>query len=88
MLAGAGYLLGYDGHFDFGNIGDSYIENEVPYIGLRALPAALNVLSVALIYSIMKESGYALITCILTASMYLLGKYYYYIVNMGGADDD
>lgn len=73
MLAAAGWLLGYDGHFDFGNIGDDYIENNVPYIGLRALPATLNVLSVMLIYSIMRESGYSLLTCILTACMYVLG---------------
>lgn len=74
MLAGMGWLIGYDGHFDFANIGDSYIENNVPYIGLRTLPATLNVLCVVLLYNIMRESGYAVITCALTASMYLLGK--------------
>lgn len=74
MLAGMGWLIGYDGHFDFGNIGDSYIENNVPYIGLRSLPATLNVLCVVLLYNIMRESGYAVLTCTLTASMYLLGK--------------
>ncbi|KAG2215490.1 hypothetical protein INT45_012085 [Circinella minor] len=72
MLAGAGYLLGYDGHFDFGNIGDNYIENNVPYIGLRMLPATMNVLCVMLIYSIMRQSGYAVLTCSLSAAMYLL----------------
>ncbi|CDH58914.1 glycosyltransferase family 39 protein [Lichtheimia corymbifera JMRC:FSU:9682] len=72
MLAGMGWLIGYDGHFDFGNIGDSYIENNVPYIGLRSLPATLNVLCVVLLYNIMRESGYAVLTCTLTASMYLL----------------
>ncbi|KAI8141824.1 glycosyltransferase family 39 protein [Fennellomyces sp. T-0311] len=72
MLAAQGYLLGYDGHFDFGNIGDSYIENNVPYIGLRALPATLNVLCIVLIYSIMRQSGYAVLTCALTAGMYVL----------------
>ncbi|KAI9492559.1 glycosyltransferase family 39 protein [Zychaea mexicana] len=72
MLAAQGYLLGYDGHFDFGNIGDNYIENNVPYIGLRALPATLNVLCVVLIYGIMRESGYAVLTCALSAGMYVL----------------
>ena len=74
MLAAAGYLLGYDGHFDFANIGDSYIENDVPYIGLRMLPATMNVLCIMLIYSIMRQSGYAVLTCSLSAAMYLLGK--------------
>ncbi|KAI8379726.1 glycosyltransferase family 39 protein [Radiomyces spectabilis] len=72
MIAAVGYLIGYDGHFDFANIGDSYIENDVPYIGLRSLPATLNVLNVALIYSIMKQSGYVPIVCFLSSCMYLL----------------
>ncbi|KAI9322162.1 glycosyltransferase family 39 protein [Dichotomocladium elegans] len=72
MLAFTGWLIGYDGHYDFANIGESYIENNVPYVGLRTLPAVLNVLSVSLIYSIMRESGYSVMTCILTACMYAL----------------
>ncbi|KAI9018623.1 putative PMT4-dolichyl-phosphate-mannose--protein O-mannosyltransferase [Phycomyces nitens] len=72
MLAAVGYMVGYDGHFEFDNIGDSYIENNVPYIALRALPASLNVFCIALMYSIMKESGYSVCTCVLTASLYLL----------------
>lgn len=71
MIAGAGYLLGFDGHYDFANIGDDYLDHQVPYIGLRALPASLNVISTMLIYSIMKESGYSLPICILSASMYV-----------------
>ncbi|KAI9258774.1 O-mannosyltransferase [Phascolomyces articulosus] len=72
MLAAAGYLLGYDGHFDFGTIGDNYIENNVPYVGLRMLPATMNVLCIVLIYNIMRESGYTVLTCSLSAAMYLL----------------
>jgi Dolichyl-phosphate-mannose--protein O-mannosyl transferase len=34
-----GWIIGYDGHFFFENIGDSYIENKVPYLALRAMPA-------------------------------------------------
>ncbi|KAI7871512.1 glycosyltransferase family 39 protein [Spinellus fusiger] len=72
MIAAVGYCVGYDGHFEFENIGDNYIENNVPYIALRALPASLNVMNIALMYSIMKASGYSLCTCIVTASMYIL----------------
>ncbi|KAI7898413.1 glycosyltransferase family 39 protein [Cokeromyces recurvatus] len=71
MIAGAGYLLGFDGHYDFANIGDNYVDHQVPYIGLRALPATLNVISIGLIYQIMKESGYALLVCILSTAMYI-----------------
>lgn len=71
MIAGAGYLLGFDGQFDFANIGDNYIEHQVPYIGLRALPAILNVICTVLTYGIMKQSGYSLAICILSTAMYI-----------------
>ncbi|KAI8097247.1 O-mannosyltransferase [Halteromyces radiatus] len=69
MIAAVGYLIGYDGHFEFTNIGDNYIENDVPYVYLRSLPATLNVLCVCLVYSIMKQSGYSLSICALTAAL-------------------
>lgn len=73
MNAAAGYLLGFDGLYEFDAIGDKYADYDVPYIGMRALPAGLNVLNTALIFGIMNRSGYATITCMLTAAMYLLG---------------
>ncbi|KAI8376364.1 O-mannosyltransferase [Radiomyces spectabilis] len=72
MFAAVGYLLGFDGQFEFENIGETYIGQSVPYIGLRALPATLNVASVALMYGIMQQSGYSLVTCIIPAGLYLL----------------
>ncbi|GBB86163.1 hypothetical protein RclHR1_01260034 [Rhizophagus clarus] len=71
MFAGMGYLLGYDGHFEFDNIGDDYIKNDVPYVGLRALPATLGALFVSLTYMIMIESGYPIITAIFAAALVL-----------------
>ncbi|GAA5816412.1 hypothetical protein MFLAVUS_009941 [Mucor flavus] len=72
MFAAVGYLSGFNGAFKFSNIGESYAENHVPYICLRALPASLNVLSATLIYHIMKESGSSVLTCFLTATLYVL----------------
>ncbi|ORY95667.1 Dolichyl-phosphate-mannose-protein mannosyltransferase-domain-containing protein [Syncephalastrum racemosum] len=72
MNAAVGYILGFDGSYEFDAIGDKYADHNVPYIGMRALPAGLNVMSTALIFGIMNQSGYATITCMLTASMYLL----------------
>ena len=39
-------------------LGDDYLANNVPYIGLRVLPAILGSLTPPLLYGIMKESGY------------------------------
>lgn len=67
-----GWLVGYDGHFHFDNIGDSYITNKVPYVAFRALPAILGALTVSVTYLIMWESGYSVPACIIAASLVLL----------------
>ncbi|CDW96703.1 hypothetical protein, partial [Sporisorium scitamineum] len=54
-----GYLAGFDGHFEFDQIGDKYLENNVPYVRMRAIPAIIGSLQVPLIYVIMRQSGYA-----------------------------
>ncbi|KAK7687882.1 hypothetical protein QCA50_009101 [Cerrena zonata] len=72
MLFGlAGWFVGYDGHFDFENIGDSYTENHVPYVGLRALPAILGSLTVPIVYAIMKETGHSTIIAAFSALLIL-----------------
>ncbi|KAG0287534.1 hypothetical protein BGZ96_008542 [Linnemannia gamsii] len=67
MLAAMGYFIGYDGHFLFDNIGDKYNDNNVPYIGLRALPAFLGAMTVPLVYMTMREAGFPILTCALAA---------------------
>ena len=66
-------LLAYDGHFLFDNIGDSYIDNKVPYVGLRCLPALLGSLTVPVVFCTMRDSGYGLVACIVATSMVLFG---------------
>ena len=67
-----GWLVGYDGHFHFENIGDSYITNNVPYLAFRALPAILGAITVSVTYLIMWESGYSVPACVLAAGLILL----------------
>ncbi|CCM01812.1 uncharacterized protein FIBRA_03880 [Fibroporia radiculosa] len=72
MLFGlAGWFVGYDGHFLFENIGESYTENHVPYVGMRALPAFLSSLTVPIVFAIMKECGYSTIIAAFSASIVL-----------------
>ena len=66
-----GWLVGYDGHFHFENIGDSYVANKVPYVAFRAMPAMVGALTVSVTYLIMWESGYSLPACILAAGLVL-----------------
>ncbi|KAJ3195036.1 hypothetical protein HDU67_004525, partial [Dinochytrium kinnereticum] len=57
LLAGMGAFVGYDGHFLFENIGDDYIANKVPYIGLRMMPAIFGALVIPVAFLILKELG-------------------------------
>ena len=66
-----GWFVGYDGHFHFDNIGDSYIANKVPYVAFRALPALLGALTVPTVFLIMWESSYSLPAAIVAASLVL-----------------
>ncbi|KAK1757515.1 Dolichyl-phosphate-mannose--protein mannosyltransferase [Echria macrotheca] len=72
LFALMGWLVGYDGHFHFDNIGDSYIANKIPYVAFRSLPAILGALTVSVTYLIMWESGYSLPACIVAAGLVLL----------------
>ncbi|WEW58465.1 Dolichyl-phosphate-mannose--protein mannosyltransferase 4 [Emydomyces testavorans] len=71
LFAFVGWLVGFDGHFLFDNIGDSYIENKVPYVALRSLPAAFGAITVPVVFLIMWESGYSLPACVLSAGLVL-----------------
>ncbi|OJD18611.1 hypothetical protein AJ78_01382 [Emergomyces pasteurianus Ep9510] len=71
LFAFMGWLVGFNGEFLFENIGDSYIENKVPYVALRAMPAIQGALTIPVIFLIMWESGYSLPACILSAGLVL-----------------
>ena len=57
----------------FDNIGDSYIDNKVPYVAFRAMPAMLSALTVPVVYLTMWESGYSLPACLVAAAFVLFG---------------
>ncbi|KAJ3118497.1 hypothetical protein HDU96_001316 [Phlyctochytrium bullatum] len=76
LLAGMGYFIGYDGHFLFENIGDDYVANKVPYIGLRMLPASFGALVVPVAFLILKELGVSLYGAIFGALLLILAVPY------------
>ncbi|KAG6988853.1 hypothetical protein G7Y79_00069g096450 [Physcia stellaris] len=71
LFALMGWFVGYDGHFLFDNIGDSYISNNVPYVAFRALPALLGSFTVPTVFLIMWESGYSLPAAVVSAGLVL-----------------
>ncbi|KXS13508.1 glycosyltransferase family 39 protein [Gonapodya prolifera JEL478] len=71
LFAFVGWLVGYDGHFDFENIGDDYVENNVPWVSMRALPALLGALHVPLCVDLARCLGYSHASTILVGALIL-----------------
>lgn len=57
LYAVVGWLAGYDGEFDFNEIGLEYSEYNVPYVAMRMLPATLGVFTILLAYATLRASG-------------------------------
>lgn len=74
LITLAGWLAGFDGNFDFKDIGKDYLEPGVPYVAMRLLPAILGVLTVPLMFLTLKANGCQTITAILGAGVVTFGK--------------
>lgn len=81
-----GWFVGYDGHFKFENIGESYIANKVPYVAFRAMPAMLGAMTVPVVFLTMWESGYSLPAAVTAAVLILFGDNGYYFLLIVCAD--
>ncbi|KAI9767736.1 MAG: hypothetical protein M1835_006993, partial [Candelina submexicana] len=57
LLTLAGWLAGFDGEFDFKDIGKDYLEPGVPYVAMRLLPAICGILTVPTIFLTLKAAG-------------------------------
>ncbi len=75
LLGAAAWFVGFDGKFDFEKIGDSYTQNNVPYVGIRALPAFLGSLTIPVVFVTMRETGFPVAIAAFSASLIALGMY-------------
>lgn len=69
LLTLAGWLAGFDGNFDFKDIGKDYVEQNVPYVAMRMLPAIMGVLTVSLMFLTLKATGCRTSTSIMGATV-------------------
>ncbi|KAM3422357.1 Dolichyl-phosphate-mannose--protein mannosyltransferase [Cercospora zeina] len=69
LITLAGWLAGFDGNFDFKDIGKDYLEAKVPYVAMRLLPALLGVLAVPTMFLTLKASGCKTVTAALGAGL-------------------
>ena len=73
LLTLAGWLAGFDGDFDFKDIGKDYLEPGVPYVAMRLLPAIMGVMTVPMMFLTLKASGCRTLTAALGAGMIIFG---------------
>ncbi|KIY68208.1 glycosyltransferase family 39 protein [Cylindrobasidium torrendii FP15055 ss-10] len=70
LLTLAAFIFGYDGHFDFKDIGKEY-ESSVPYVAMRMVPAVLGVATIPLSYLTLRALDCRATTSLL-ASIFIL----------------
>jgi dolichyl-phosphate-mannose-protein mannosyltransferase len=73
MIALFGWLAGFDGRFDFREIGKDYLEPGVPYVAMRIFPAVCGILLVPAIYLTLKAAGCRSSTAVLGAGLIIFG---------------
>ncbi|KAJ6026814.1 uncharacterized protein N7446_004586 [Penicillium canescens] len=69
LITLAGWLAGFDGNFDFKDIGKDYLEPGVPYVAMRMLPAILGVLTVPLMFLTLRVTGCRTSTAVMGAGV-------------------
>lgn len=74
LITLAGWLAGFDGDFDFKDIGKDYLEPGVPYVAMRLLPAICGILTVPIIFLTIKVLGCRTTTAMLGAGLVIFGE--------------
>jgi len=74
LITLAGWLAGFDGSFDFKEIGKDYLGPGVPYVAMRLLPAIMGVLVVPVMFLTLKASGCSSLASTLGALFVTFGK--------------
>ena len=74
LITLAGWLGGFDGNFDFKDIGKDYLEPKVPYVTMRLLPAICGVLTIPTMFLTLKAAGCRTTTAALGAGLVIFGE--------------
>jgi dolichyl-phosphate-mannose-protein mannosyltransferase len=74
LLTLAGWLAGFDGNFDFKDIGKDYLEPGVPYVAMRMLPAVCGILLAPVMFLTLKTLGCRTSTATMGAGLIIFGK--------------
>lgn len=69
-----GWLAGFNGDFDFKEIGKDYLEPGVPYVAMRLYPAICGIALIPTIFLTLKAAGCRTATAALGAAFLIFGK--------------
>src|SRR6201995_5118933 len=69
LITLAGWLAGFDGEFDFKDIGKDYLEPGVPYVAMRLLPAIMGILTIPTMFLTLKATGCRTMTAAMGAAL-------------------
>ncbi len=75
MITLFGYLAGFDGEFDFKDIGKDYLEPGVPYVAMRLYPALCGIFLAPTMFLTLKAAGCRTFTAALGAGMIIFGTH-------------
>ncbi|PHH75845.1 hypothetical protein CDD82_4244 [Ophiocordyceps australis] len=69
LIALTGWLAGFDGNFDFKDIGKDYLEPGVPYVAMRLFPAICGIVLAPFIFLTLKTVGCRTMTAAMGAGL-------------------
>lgn len=69
-----GWLAGFDGEFDFKEIGKDYVEPNVPYVAMRMFPALCGIFLVPTMFLALKAAGCRTFTAAMGAGLIIFGR--------------
>ena len=75
LIALTGWLAGFNGDFDFKEIGKDYLEPGVPYVAMRMFPAICGIFLAPLMFLTLKSTGCRTTTAALASSLIIFGMY-------------
>ena len=75
LITLAGWLAGFNGDFDFKDIGKDYIEPGVPYVAMRLLPALMGVMTIPVMFLTLKATGCRTSTAAMGAGLLIFGTF-------------
>lgn len=73
LITLAGWLAGFDGNFDFKEIGKDYLEPKVPYVAMRMFPAICGIMLAPTMFLTLKALGCRTIIASMGAGLIIFG---------------